>query len=300
LMADFPNTYCYSKCMGEKLVQDLWRPEMPMCIVRPSIVIATSEEEPVSGWVDNYNHLSGLLIAAGMGIIRVFYTSLFDARVDVIPLDHVVSLIVAAAWKTGTTPNTSNDLKVYNCCSGPDNPFIPCVTVPWAYEAFWICPPENVYWYPWQYVTQNETLFRLLDKIFHLFPAHLIDFSAKLSGKEPKMVAVYNRMQAQFKSLQFFMNNLWNFSTENTKGLYASMNPTDKQMFMFNMSALDWKKYMYNYVWGMKKYTLKESEKGHEASRRNLRRLYVVHQVTNLVLVVLLSWLLYLFIQALY
>jgi fatty acyl-CoA reductase len=42
---------------------------LPVCIVRPSIVVSTWKE-PVPGWVDNLNGPTGLFLIAGIGVMR--------------------------------------------------------------------------------------------------------------------------------------------------------------------------------------------------------------------------------------
>ena len=79
--------------MAEQLVQDEGA-GLPICIVRPSIVVSTwkvrvvyyqlymyypskmwfsseiNVQEPVPGWVDNLNGPTGLFLIAGIGVMR--------------------------------------------------------------------------------------------------------------------------------------------------------------------------------------------------------------------------------------
>jgi alcohol-forming fatty acyl-CoA reductase len=43
-----------------------------------------------------------------------------NVRVDLIPVDVVINLMVAVAWKTGSSKNYN--ISVYNCCSGQQKP----------------------------------------------------------------------------------------------------------------------------------------------------------------------------------
>ena len=59
-------------------------------------VIATARE-PVSGWIDNLYGPTGLLVASNLGITR---STLANPKfvADVVPVDYVVNLAVAASW----------------------------------------------------------------------------------------------------------------------------------------------------------------------------------------------------------
>ena len=92
LVGDRPNTYTYTKALAENLLVDECG-GLPVAIVRPSIVTA-SWREPCRGWVDNMNGPTGLVLAAGKGIMR---TMLYDSAstADLIPVDTVINLISA-------------------------------------------------------------------------------------------------------------------------------------------------------------------------------------------------------------
>ena len=57
LIGQHPNTYTFTKALGEQLVKDQ-AGELPVSIFRPSIVVA-SVQEPMPGWVDNLNGATG-------------------------------------------------------------------------------------------------------------------------------------------------------------------------------------------------------------------------------------------------
>ena len=46
--------------------------DLPVVVIRPSIVVA-SWKEPVRGWIENLNGLTGTFAAAGKGILRSVY-----------------------------------------------------------------------------------------------------------------------------------------------------------------------------------------------------------------------------------
>lgn len=71
ILGDLPNTYAFTKSLGEALVVDKME-TLPVVILRPSIVIPIYQD-PIPGWTDNINGPTGLLIGAGKGVIRTMY-----------------------------------------------------------------------------------------------------------------------------------------------------------------------------------------------------------------------------------
>jgi len=66
-----PNTYTFTKQIAEYLIYQECSTHVPTVLVRPSIVGA-SLNEPLPGWIDNFNGPTGLFQAQSMGILRLF------------------------------------------------------------------------------------------------------------------------------------------------------------------------------------------------------------------------------------
>lgn len=64
--------------------------------------MTAANEEPLPGWVDNLNGLSGVMLGVAMGVLRV-------GRVDpnciaeMVPVDLVVNSMIAVAYHTAKT-----------------------------------------------------------------------------------------------------------------------------------------------------------------------------------------------------
>lgn len=95
----FPNTYTFSKSIGEHLIR-LNKGKLPVAIVRPAI-IGASYRDPAPGWVDALTAAGGLFLTVGLGIVGEFKT---DPKLiaDVVPVDHVCSVIIKALYKTSS------------------------------------------------------------------------------------------------------------------------------------------------------------------------------------------------------
>lgn len=95
ILGSCPNTYAYTKALGEALVIEAMK-DIPAVVFRPSIVVPTWRE-PISGWTDNINGPVGLLIGAGKGVIRSMYCDA-SGYGDYLPVDFGVSAICVCTW----------------------------------------------------------------------------------------------------------------------------------------------------------------------------------------------------------
>lgn len=86
-----------------------------------AFAVTASLNEPFAGWVDNFNGPTGLVSALAKGLFRTMMCEK-NYVADMVPVDIVINLMIAAAWRTAT--RKSNNLLIYNCCTGQRNPII--------------------------------------------------------------------------------------------------------------------------------------------------------------------------------
>ncbi|XP_068622035.1 fatty acyl-CoA reductase wat-like isoform X2 [Battus philenor] len=105
LVNGWPNTYTYTKAVAEEVVRSLGN-DLPICVVRPGIVIATYME-PIAGWIDESNVYgpTGLLLGSGLGLVKVLCANRKN-KVNIVPGDLVTNAIIAAGWETGSQRET--------------------------------------------------------------------------------------------------------------------------------------------------------------------------------------------------
>ncbi|KAI4313499.1 hypothetical protein L6164_026475 [Bauhinia variegata] len=89
----WPNTYVFTKAMGEMLVEHT-KENLPIVIVRPTIISSTYKE-PFPGWIEGVRTLDSFAIAYGKRKLTCFPGDI-EAIVDVIPADMVVNTIIMA------------------------------------------------------------------------------------------------------------------------------------------------------------------------------------------------------------
>lgn len=91
-----PNTYTFTKSLAEQIVNE-YRTKFPVVIFRPSIVVS-SIDEPIAGWIDNFNGPIGIMIASGIGIFRTMHGDPEIAS-DYVPVDIAIKGLIIAAYK---------------------------------------------------------------------------------------------------------------------------------------------------------------------------------------------------------
>jgi HAD superfamily hydrolase (TIGR01490 family) len=116
----WPDAYAYTKALGERALLET-HGEVPISIVRPSI-IESALAEPRPGWIRGFRMAEPVIISYARGLLKEF-PGVPEGIVDVIPVDLVVSAIVAvAADGPDTDPATGRAVpQVVQVASGSEN-----------------------------------------------------------------------------------------------------------------------------------------------------------------------------------
>jgi fatty acyl-CoA reductase len=110
----WPDAYAYTKALGERALLDSRR-DLPLSIVRPSI-IESALRDPVPGWIRGFRMADPVIISYAKGLLKEF-PGVPEGVIDVIPVDLVVSSIIAVAARG---PLAQPD--VFHSASGARNP----------------------------------------------------------------------------------------------------------------------------------------------------------------------------------
>ncbi|KAG8514038.1 Fatty acyl-CoA reductase 2 [Galemys pyrenaicus] len=328
LIGDRPNTYTYTKALGEVVVQQESE-NLNIAIIRPSIVGATWQEPfPVSpapgpqaglhvdlllaqtsscpssfsshemldkgvllagvslGWVDNLNGPSGLIIAAGKGLLRSVKAAPM-AVADLIPVDTVVNLTLAVGWYTAV--HRPQSTLIYHCTSGNLNPCNWGKMGLQIMASFEKIPYEKPFRRPNADFTTNTFTNQYWKAVSHWAPAIMYDLYLQLTGRKPRFTKLMNRLSKTLSMLEYFVNHSWEWSTSNTDMLMLELSPEDQRVFNFDIRQLNWLDYIENYVLGIKKYLLKEDMSGIPKARQQLKKLRNIHYFFNTALF-LITW----------
>ncbi|XP_040885948.1 fatty acyl-CoA reductase 1 isoform X1 [Toxotes jaculatrix] len=291
LIGDRPNTYTYTKALAEYVVQQE-QDKLNIGIIRPSIVGA-SWQEPFSGWIDNFNGPSGVFIAAGKGILRTMRAN-NDAVADLIPVDVVINLTLAAGWYTAVHRRKTEKQKnkrpktalVYNCTTGGINPFHWGEIEHHVMSSFKRNPLEQAFRRPNANITSNYLINQYWILVSHKFPALIYDLFLRLSGQKPQMMRIFNRLHKAISLLEYFSSQDWEWNSENMSMLMSQLTPEDRKTFNFDVRQLNWPEYIENYCIGTKKYVLNEDMSDIPAARQHLRKLRNIRYTFNTLLVI--------------
>ncbi|CAH1173793.1 unnamed protein product [Phaedon cochleariae] len=228
-----PNTYTYTKGLTEQLVIDLCTNQIPAIIVRPSIVLP-SFEDPIDGWVDNFNGPMTLNLLAGKGLLKVLKADEEIAH-DHVFVDNTVKVLLIATWKKSVQADTTI-IEVYN--NATDVNFSPLFDREVGNKVVSKNPPESYLWYAYTEFIKNPIIFYIGTLFYHLLPALILDSIMYLTGKKPKIFKLYRKVFIANVSLYPFMSKAFNIRTENYLGLEESLMECDKKELSFINSRM--------------------------------------------------------------
>jgi fatty acyl-CoA reductase len=256
LIGNHPNTYTFTKCIAEHILMEE-KGDLPYAIVRPSI-IGGAYAEPLEGWVDSYIGPAGLSLAAGLGAMRVMRGSARN-HLDLVPVDLVANCLLATSYHTAVNP-PGKRLPIYHIATGSKNPCNWETLRGSVLGNFARKPSRRQVGYPMALFVNQPILENVAHQVFHVVPAALGDAKRVVTGKQPEYLRKTAQLRAVINSLTYFTTHEWNFGVHNLTSMYESLNPTDAELFNFDVSVryVDWEIFYVRFCNGMRKYLLKE------------------------------------------
>jgi len=282
LIGEKPNTFAYTKWLGETLIQEE-AADLPVVIVRPS-TIGAAWKEPFAGWVEKSSGPCDLFIAAGRGYLRSMKGE-GQSVLDIIPVDIVVNLLISSAWQKTNTGDEK--ISIYHCTTGGLHPFR------WSEMENFVTlyskriPFEGAFRRPNLALTSNSLVHDYWVFISHLIPAYMTDAGLALIGQKPRVVNVYKKIHKMLSSLEYLTEHEWKCTYDNVIALRNSTKDTDSQTFYFDPRGIHWPTYIENYLIGTKKYLLNEDLHGVPAAKQHLKLLRNIRWCTNVIIAVL-------------
>ncbi|XP_076687159.1 putative fatty acyl-CoA reductase CG5065 [Andrena cerasifolii] len=283
ILENHPNTYTFTKNLAEQLILTKAK-DLPIAIVRPSIVCA-AHEEPFPGWVDNLCGITGVMLEIGRGTAR---SVMCDANMNlnIVPIDFVVDTLICASWHS--TMQHNNTIKVYNCTTSGEairwGPFKDLIN---KYAIEW--PSKHVMWYPGVTFRTNKFMHNVMSSILHILPAFVVDFFLRLLGSKPIMMKIVKRFERAVHTGSFFSTHEWKFDRGNMDDLSKKVKGlNDSSRFNIDMHGFDWDTYVRSYTLGIRKYILKETTETISKARNRLLILYWVHRLMQVSSIIIL------------
>lgn len=241
--------YTFTKALGERVVEEHAR-EHRASIVRPSI-IESSLQRPYPGWIEGFKMAEPLILAYGRGELPEFPAAA-DTIVDIVPVDQVVSAIVAVL----AHPPEVGAAAYFHISSGDRQPL--------TFHRLYV----NVHAYfddhPFKAGDQGAT--RLPE---WRFPgAHAVervlstgeraykvaDFLVSHAPRSDRARELARTLEVQRRKLEFLRRYLdvyaeytqaeLRFQDGHTLALYRSLSQADQETFSFDTAIIDWDVYL--------------------------------------------------------
>ncbi|CAH0712968.1 unnamed protein product, partial [Brenthis ino] len=280
-----PNTYTFTKAMAEEVVQSRANKSYPIAIFRPTIVIS-SLRHPYPGWIENLNGPSGVVAAAGKGLLHVFCRK-SKARADLMPVDIAIDTLLAIAWETAV--DKLPEVRVYNC-STFENPTTWGQFEEALHKFLPQYPMDNCLWYPSGSGVENRYLQKILAFFLQTLPLYMAEYIIRTLGIKMRisLITADQKMRAMSDVLTFFSLREWEFKTGNIARLRARLSASDRSIYNLDPKTIDWEDHYKNFIKGTRKYLLKEKDQNLEEARRHVNRMYILHKAVLFFLAILL------------
>ncbi|KAG6454598.1 hypothetical protein O3G_MSEX008763 [Manduca sexta] len=287
-IGELPNTYTFSKQLAEHVVYEE-KGKLPAVIVRPSIVIS-SADEPMEGWIENFNGPVGILVACGKGIMRTLHTKP-DLISDYIPVDLCVKNIIASAWARGTKKlEPEDDIQIYNCCSGDLNTILMKDLITMAKDVGANLPISGSLWSVGGSISTSETIYYIRVLLQHLLPALFVDLLLFLLGKKPILIKVQRRIYIANLALRYYITKQWTFDNTNFVALRSFLKEEDKHDFYYDIENRDKVEYFTKCCIGGRRYLLKEKDEDLPKAQAHYRRMVIIDKVVQVLFFGGLMW----------
>ncbi|KAK1560780.1 hypothetical protein Q3G72_030850 [Acer saccharum] len=114
-----PNTYVFSKAMGEMLLC-CNKYNLPLVIIRPTMILSTYKE-PFPGWIEGLRTIDSVIIGYGKGKLECLPVNP-DAIFDLIPADMVVDTMLMVMVVNANQICSADSILIYHVSSSMRNP----------------------------------------------------------------------------------------------------------------------------------------------------------------------------------
>ncbi|XP_033316646.1 fatty acyl-CoA reductase 1-like [Bombus bifarius] len=276
ILKTYPNTYTFTKNLAEQTISNNSK-GLAIAIVRPSI-ICCSLKEPCPGWLVSFAGQSGIFMNIGNGIAKVLLGKA-DVMSDVVPIDYVVDVIMCAAWHV--TLHIDNRVKVYNCTSSARP-----IKLGEIIDIFVECTREKPMNYTLRYpsctVVANKCVYNALSIFLNVLPAFVVDVFIRLQGGKPmamNKIKYYNKLVI---AANYFNSKEWSFKRANITDMINKVNTLENgNIVKLDLQDMDWKKYVADYLAGIKKFILKEDSQSINTAPQRLSIFYWICRITK-------------------
>ena len=252
--------YTFTKAMGERVAETTWAADTSgpgaagqgrrLSIVRPTI-IESSLHHPYPGWIDGFKVADPLIAAYGRGILPEF-PALADTVLDVIPVDMVVNVVLAAANR----PPERGTPQYFQVSSGTTNPLPFGELYRIVQEYFGEHPltddeGQSVMVPSWTFpergavprgLQRRERAVGFADRALTQVPATAT--TRKWQASVAKARRDLGRLRKFMELYQPYTQTELIFDDANTRALLGGLSETDRRERGFDVTGIDWRTYL--------------------------------------------------------
>uniref|UniRef100_A0A0R0HJ36 Fatty acyl-CoA reductase n=1 Tax=Glycine max TaxID=3847 RepID=A0A0R0HJ36_SOYBN len=248
----WPNTYVFTKAMGEMLVETL-KKNMSVIIVRPTMITSTYKE-PFPGWVEGVRTIDSVIVAYGKGKLPCFLLDI-NAIFDVIPADMVVNAIITTLVAHANQPC---DNIIYQVGSSIANPIRYHNLKDYIYRYFkakpWVNKEGNPVMVGKVTVLDTMTSFQRYMFIRYLLPLKGLElanvaFCQYFQGMcldIRRKIHIVMQLVDLYKPYVFFKGVFDNMNTEKLQTAVRQGEVEMEYSFYFDPKMIDWEDYFMN------------------------------------------------------
>jgi len=251
----WPNTYSYTKSLGEQLVL-AHRDSLNVTVVRPA-VIESALRDPFPGWNQGVNTSAPLTYLAGRGYR--FYPARAELVLDVIPVDlaaHAMIPILAALISRRHKP-------IYQLCTSDRNPLpmrrlVELTALSNRREhrkdggaMRWLGPHLEA-------VVVSQNTYDLASNMLPQILKQAAAFARSVLGEENQRAKKLESGIDKFREntdlarelvevyRPYIQQLVYTFHASNIRALYATLRPADAERHPFRPDLIDWRDYWIN------------------------------------------------------
>ncbi|KAA3455493.1 alcohol-forming fatty acyl-CoA reductase-like [Gossypium australe] len=261
----WPNTYVFTKAMGEMLLGQ-FKADLPLVIIRPTM-IASTYKQPFPGWIEGVRTFDIFIVSYGKGELTCFPANP-NTILDVIPVDMVVNAMVVAmkvhyaerqhaceiiyhVSSSFRNPLTVLDLRNLFQCYFIKNPWIDANGMRVKVGQLTVFSKAN------RFLLLMQMKYVLPLKVLYLANILCCQRFKKIYKNLNRKINFIIQLAKLFEPYTFFLGS---FNDENLVELQrvAQEQGIDLVEFNFDSKSIEWEEYMTNiHIPGLLKYGIK-------------------------------------------
>ncbi|KAI3874033.1 hypothetical protein MKX03_035402 [Papaver bracteatum] len=248
----WPNTYVFTKAMGEMLIGK-YRGNVPVVIIRPTIITSTYKE-PFPGWSEGVRTIDTFLVAGAKGKLPCFLGN-EESILDVVPGDMVANAVIVAMVVNAN--HQSSDPLIYQVCSSQTSPLSAIKLRDYSHSYLLKNPLTRKDGKPVNFVMPiclpTMDSFRQYIFLKYMLPLKVLQLvNIVLCQYFRNTCVVMNRKINRVLQLVelhepyiFFNGKFDDLNTERLR-MAMSANKTEENIFYFDLKCIDWDDYFIN------------------------------------------------------